>query len=104
MTLFGATSGSTGIYNFQFNTVSISSSPVLHFALPHHQASFVSDTQGTATDIYLQSTTMGVMQAYIVTQWTMTETLPSNINWLSGTGFTQLSPIAAAAANDLNYA
>jgi len=106
MTLFGATSGSTGTYGFQFGTAGISSSSVLHFALPHHQASFLSDTQGTATGIYIQSTTMGVMQAYTATQWTMTETLPSNINWLSGTGFTQsqLSAIAAAAANDINYA
>jgi len=105
MSLFGATSGSTGTYGFQFGTAGKSSSAVLHFALPHHQASFVSDTQRTATGIYLRSTTMGVMQAYTATQWTMTETLPSNINWLTGTGYTQsqLSAIAKAAADDINY-
>jgi endo-1,3(4)-beta-glucanase len=107
MTLYGATSGSTGTYGFQFGTAGKSSSSVLHFALPHHQASFDTTTQGTATGIYLQSTTMGVMRAYTATQWTMTETLPSNIAFLSGNNVTytesQLSAIVAAAANDINY-
>ena len=49
MTLFGATEGTTGTYGFQFGTAGTSSTSVLHFALPHHQASFDSTTQGTAT-------------------------------------------------------
>lgn len=84
MSLFGSTSGSTGTYGFKFNTAGRSSSSVLHFALPHHMASFDSTTQSKATNIYLQSTTMGSMRAYTATTWTMIESLPSNILFLPG--------------------
>jgi endo-1,3(4)-beta-glucanase len=82
MTLYGSTSGWTGTYGYEFTTAGVSSTSVLHFALPHHMASFSSITQSTATAIYLQSTTMGLMRAYTTTKWTMTETLPLNITWL----------------------
>ena len=106
MTLFGSTSGSTGTYGYNFTTGGVSK-PVLHFALPHHQASFNATTQNAATGIYLQSTTMGKMRAYRGNQWTMTETLPTDILFLpSGTDVSNLSgnvisAIRAAAQADI---
>ena len=107
MSLFGSTSGSTGTYGYQFTTSGRSSTSVLHFALPHHVASFDSTTQSKATSIYLQSTTMGKMRAYTATKWTMTETLPTNILFLPGgtsvSTFSSkaLSAIRAAASADV---
>jgi len=84
ITLFGSTSSWTGTYGFKFITAGRASSSLLHFALPHHASSFDSPTQNTATALYLQSTTMGLMQAYTATKWTMTETLPLDITFLPG--------------------
>jgi endo-1,3(4)-beta-glucanase len=108
MQLFGSTSGSTGTYGFNF-TVAGTSTSVLHFALPHHQASFDATTQSGATGLYLKSTTMGQMRAYTGSQWTMTENLPTDITFLSGgTGTTPisasaLSAIQTAAESDIGY-
>ena len=84
ITLFGSSSSWTGTYGLKFTTAGRVSSSLLHFALPHHVSSFDSTTQNTATTIYLQSTTMGLMQAYTATKWTMTETLPIDITFLPG--------------------
>jgi endo-1,3(4)-beta-glucanase len=107
MALFGSTSSWTGTYGFKFTTAGKTSSSLLHFALPHHMASFDSTTQNTATAIYLQSTTMGLMQAYTATTWTMTETLPLDITFLPGgaevSSFSAkaLSAIASAVEADV---
>jgi endo-1,3(4)-beta-glucanase len=47
MKLFGSTCGHTGTYGFNFTTGGRHSSSVLHFALPHHIASFDSATNST---------------------------------------------------------
>lgn len=107
MTLFGSTTGSTGTYGYQFTIAGRSSSSALHFAFPHHMASFNSATQNTATGIYLQSTTMGQMRAYAASKWTMTESLPNDIQFLPGgtsiNSFSSkaLSAIRAAASADV---
>lgn len=107
MTLFGSTSGTTGTYGYQLSTGGRSASSALHFALPHHQASFSSATQSSATSLYLQSTTMGLMRAYTSLQWTMTETLPNDITFLPGgssvTSYssTALQAMLAAAEADI---
>src|SRR5271170_7447992 len=80
MQLFGSTSGSTETYGYTYTAAGKSKS-VLHFAFPHHQASFDTTTQSGATGLYLQSTTMGKMRACTGSQWTMTETLPTNLRW-----------------------
>ena len=99
MTLFGNTSGSTGTYGFNF-TATGNPNSVLHFALPHHQASFNPATQNNATGLYLKSTTMGMMRAYTGSSWTMTETLPSDILFLSpGLSATSYSANAISAIN-----
>lgn len=108
MQLFRSTSGSTGTYGYTF-TAAGNSNSVLHFAFPHHQASFNTTTQNGATGLYLQSTTIGMMRAYTGSQWTITETLSTDILFLSGgTGTTPisatvLSAIQAAAEADISY-
>jgi len=108
MKLFGSTSGSTGTYGYTFTAAGKSKS-VLHFAFPHHQASFDTTTKNGATGLYLRSTTMGTMRAYTGLQWTMTETLPIDVLFLSGgTGSTPISATAlaaiqAAAEVDISY-
>lgn len=104
MTLFGSTEGSTGTYGYNFGIAgkSSSSGSVLHFALPHHQASFNATTQSTATGIYLQSTTMGKMRAYTALQWTMTETLPTNILFLPSASNTFSASTITALNNAVN--
>ena len=107
MTLFGSVQGSTGTYGYNFGTSGISSHSILHFALPHHQASFDNTTRGTATGIFLQSTTRGQMQAYTALQWTMIETLPTNIQFLPGAGNTfsptALTAMGTAANSDVTF-
>ena len=108
MQLFGSTSGSTGTYGYTFTTAGKSNS-VLHFALPHHQASFDANTQTGATGLYLQSTTMGKMRAYTGSTWTMTESMATDVLFLSGgTGSTPisstaLSAIQTATESDIGY-
>ena len=103
MSLFGSTAGWTGTYGYKFTTAGRSGSP-LHFALPHHIASFDATTQNTATGLYLQSTTMGQMCAYTASRWTMTETLPIDFQFLPGVSTfstTALSAIRSAAQADV---
>ena len=102
MTLFGSTSGWTGTYGYKLTTAGRSSSSVLHFALPHHMAAFDSTTANTATGLYLQSTTMGQMRAYTATTWTMTETLPNDIQFLPGG--TELTSFSTTALNAIRTA
>jgi endo-1,3(4)-beta-glucanase len=107
MKLFGSTTSITGTYGYQYTIAGKSSSSVLHFALPHHMASFDSTTQKTATGIYLQSTTMGRMRAYTAAKWTMIESLPNDIRFLPGgtsiNAFSNkaLSAIRSAASADV---
>lgn len=76
----------------------VTNSQLLHFALPHHQASFNATTQNAATSLYLQSATMGRMRAYLASQWTMIETLPVDILFLpGGTEVTTFSATATEA-------
>ena len=108
MALFGSTFGSVGTYGYTFTTAGKSNS-ALHFAFPHHQASFDANTQNGGTGLYLQSTTMGKMRAYTGSQWTMTESLATDVLFLSGgTGSTPisaaaLSAIQTAAESDIGY-
>ena len=97
ITLFGSTSSWTGTYGFKFATAGRASGSLLHFALPHHTSSFDSTTQSTATALYLQCTTMGLMQAYTATKWTMTETLPLDITFLPGGSQVSFSTKAVTA-------
>lgn len=101
MQLFGNTSGSTGTYGYKFTTGG-APHPVLHFALPHHQASFDDATKKTATGLYLQSTTMGNMCAYRSNQWTMKEALPTSISFLPGG--TQFADFSADIISEIRKA
>ena len=102
MALFGSTVGSTGTYGYIFANAGVSTSSVLHFAFPHHQASFDATTQNAATGIYFQSTTMEKMRVYNVSQWTMVETLPTDILFLPG-GL-QANAFSATAISTLSMA
>jgi endo-1,3(4)-beta-glucanase len=108
--LFGSTSGTTGTYGYKFTTSGVPKSGALQFAFPHHVASFDGATQGAATGIYLQSTTMGIMQAYSSSTWTMTETLPNDVTFLPGNisaddlSDAALAEIRSAAEKDVRSA
>jgi len=72
----------TGVYGFDWDVVGEGS--LLHFAFPHHQHSF-QDGSATATEYFMQSTTKGMMRAYIGNKWQFEEPklieplfLPSN--------------------------
>jgi endo-1,3(4)-beta-glucanase len=93
--LCGSTFGAEGTYGYKFTVGGIPSNSVLHFAFPHHRDSFDADTQKTATDIYLQSTTMGRMRAYAALTWVMLEQLPYDVVFLSGG--TEASALSADA-------
>ncbi|ODV63245.1 endo-1,3(4)-beta-glucanase, partial [Ascoidea rubescens DSM 1968] len=80
-------SNSSAVYSFNFKTAgySLSSKPIM-FALPHHYNNFSNYTNSGRTDIYLDSTTKGVMAGYLIDKFEIVHyDLPVNITFFPGT-------------------
>lgn len=76
----GTALGSTASYNFNFEPASVSGNPLLSFLFPHQVASI---STGTPTTLKLWSNTKGLMQGYLGSSLTFTESdLPTDIQFL----------------------
>ncbi|EPY51948.1 endo-1,3-beta-glucanase Eng2 [Schizosaccharomyces cryophilus OY26] len=112
ITLSANVSNDTGEYWFTFDKAGDKSKSPLVYALPHHQSTFGSDTQGSKTGMALQSTVMGVMTAYGADKWHLVEkNLPTDVEFLpipwnggnSNNSDNILSTIKSACQNDINF-
>ncbi|EPY51546.1 endo-1,3-beta-glucanase Eng2 [Schizosaccharomyces cryophilus OY26] len=80
ITLSANVSDTTGEYWFTFDKAGDKSKSPLMYALPHHQSTFGSDTQGSKTGMALQSTVKGTMIAYGADKWHLVEeNLPKDV-------------------------
>ncbi|KTW26479.1 hypothetical protein T552_02960 [Pneumocystis carinii B80] len=80
--LSASVSGNMGNYSFTFQTNDYKNRSLLHFAMPHHIASFDNDTTSRKTNFSLPSPTNGLMTAYTGKFWNMVENdLPTNISF-----------------------
>ncbi|EGV59927.1 glycoside hydrolase [Yamadazyma tenuis ATCC 10573] len=70
-------------YNFKYGIGGNSkSNKLVIWCLPHHQEALTKDTRNTDTNMRLDSTTKGIMRAYLTNDLAMEETnLPTQINW-----------------------
>ncbi|KAL4995917.1 glycosyl hydrolase family 81-domain-containing protein [Aspergillus recurvatus] len=100
-TVSGSVDGRTGTYRLAWakSGKDTQSTPLMMFALPHHVASFDSQTSARAVNITLRTTTKGMARAVIGEYWTMTETeLPTNMGFAPWILATDSSPQLSAAA------
>ncbi|KAL2821336.1 glycosyl hydrolase family 81-domain-containing protein [Aspergillus cavernicola] len=83
-TVSGSVNGRNGTYRLAWakSGKDVQSTPLLMFALPHHVASFDSQTRGRAVNITLRTTTKGMARAVIGEYWTMAEPdLPTTMDF-----------------------
>ncbi|KAJ4390486.1 endo-1,3-beta glucanase [Neurospora sp. IMI 360204] len=87
--LSGSVDGQKGRYTFHFQKEGLpSNSSLVMFALPHHQASFSSETASkVASSVKLDTTTKGVAVAVVGDEWTMEEDIskPMSIGFVPWT-------------------
>ncbi|WBW73645.1 cell wall and ascospore endo-1,3-beta-glucanase Eng2 [Schizosaccharomyces osmophilus] len=112
ITLSANVSNNTGEYWFSFDKAGDKSKSPLVYALPHHQSTFGSDTQGAKTGMALQSTVMGVMIAYAADKWHLVEdNLPTDVEFVplpwnggkSNYSDQTLNAIRSACENDIKF-
>ncbi|CVK85090.1 related to glucan 1,3-beta-glucosidase [Fusarium mangiferae] len=93
-TISGTVSGRTGIYTLAWTKRGIEKRTLLMFALPHHVASFNTETARGLTNITLASTTKGIATAVLADEFSMVEhELPTDI------GFDPWSPRLGSAGS-----
>ncbi|KAL4971609.1 glycosyl hydrolase family 81-domain-containing protein [Aspergillus desertorum] len=100
-TVSGSVDGHTGTYRLAWakSGKDTQSTPLMMFALPHHVASFDSQTSARVVNITLRTTTKGMARAVIGEYWTMTEPdLPTNMGFAPWVLATDSSPQLSAAA------
>ncbi|KAL5052287.1 hypothetical protein BDW71DRAFT_213102 [Aspergillus fruticulosus] len=100
-TVSGSVDGRTGTYRLAWakSGKDTQSTPLMMFALPHHVASFDSQTSARAVNITLRTTTKGMARAVIGESWTMAEPdLPTNMGFAPWVLATDSSPQLSAAA------
>lgn len=77
--LQGSVNGKKGTYKFIYEMNSPKTGLV--WCLPHHQEALISEIKGTDAHLELDSTTKGVMKAYVTNELVMEEELPVNIGF-----------------------
>ncbi|KAL4751234.1 hypothetical protein BDW72DRAFT_193072 [Aspergillus terricola var. indicus] len=100
-TVSGSVDGRTGTYRLAWakSGKDTQSTPLMMYALPHHVASFDTQTSARAVNITLRTTTKGMARAVIGEYWTMTEPdLPTNMGFAPWVLATDSSPQLSAAA------
>ncbi|KAL4907263.1 hypothetical protein BDW74DRAFT_176044 [Aspergillus multicolor] len=100
-TVSGSVDGRTGIYRLAWakSGKDTQVTPLMMFALPHHVASFDSQTSARAVNITLRTTTKGMARAVIGEYWTMNEpNLPTNMGFAPWVQSTNSSPQLSASA------
>lgn len=92
--LSGSVDGQKGRYSFHFQKEGLpSNSSLVMFALPHHQASFSSETAAkVASKVKLDTTTKGVAVAVVGDEWTMEE----DVSKAMSIGFVPWTPEAGS--------
>ncbi|PVH97272.1 glycoside hydrolase family 81 protein [Periconia macrospinosa] len=103
-TISATTSGSSGSYTLSWGKGGVGNSPLIMFALPHHQESLDDESRAALTDINLVTGTKGTARALVADHMTMNEpNLPDSIGfdpWVAnaaGTGGTSNANIDASA-------
>ncbi|RYO91864.1 hypothetical protein DL766_006123 [Monosporascus sp. MC13-8B] len=82
VTLSGTISGTQGSYTFDFQKAGDTNTKLLMYALPHHVASFDTETKKAVTEAQLQTTTKGRATAMVADSWTMVEpNIPVSMNF-----------------------
>lgn len=111
ITLKGSVNGNKGRYQFDYAMKGTSKSGKgIVWCLPHHQEALLSDVKKTFTNMKLDSTTKGVMQAYLTNSLVMEETLPLDIGFEPWASFAKAPSysdkakelIKKAASNEVN--
>ncbi|RDW70577.1 uncharacterized protein DSM5745_08088 [Aspergillus mulundensis] len=100
-TVSGSVDGRTGTYRLAWTKSGKDNqvTPLMMFALPHHVASFDSQTSARAVNITLRTTTKGMARAVIGEYWTMNEPdLPTSMGFAPWVLATNSSPQLSAAA------
>ncbi|KAK3949215.1 glycosyl hydrolase family 81-domain-containing protein [Pseudoneurospora amorphoporcata] len=92
--LSGSVDGQKGRYTFHFQKEGLASnSGLVMFALPHHQASFSSETASkVASSVKLDTTTKGVAVAVVGDEWTLEEDISKPLS----IGFVPWTPEAGS--------
>ena len=79
----GSVAGTRGTYTIKWiGAGTLSTMPLLMYALPHHIASFDASTSKGVTGIQLDTTTKGVARAVVADSWTLVENdLPTTLSF-----------------------
>jgi endo-1,3(4)-beta-glucanase len=101
-TLSGSVNGATGTYNLSFAKGGLFNTQLVMFALPHHVQSFHPATNGSISQVQLQTTTKGLATAVVADSWTLVESnMPVNMGFApwspTNSSRSTLSPSAIAA-------
>ncbi|CCT63298.1 related to glucan 1,3-beta-glucosidase [Fusarium fujikuroi IMI 58289] len=107
-TISGTVSGRTGTYALAWKKKGIEQRKLLMFALPHHVASFSTETARGLTSITLASTTKGIATAVLADEFIMVEReLPTDIGldpWSPRLGSVGSKGSAATVSHDAKAA
>ncbi|KAF5625161.1 glycosyl hydrolase family 81 [Fusarium sp. NRRL 25303] len=107
-TISGTVSRRTGTYTLAWEKKGLQQRTLLMFALPHHIASFSTETARGLTNITLSSTTKGITTAVLADEFTMMEyELPTDIGfdpWSSRLGSVGSKGSAATISQDAKAA
>ncbi|KAF4635855.1 hypothetical protein G7Y89_g2233 [Cudoniella acicularis] len=97
----GDVNGAVGSYTFSFTKSglpSMTSAPLLMYALPHHIATFSPGTLAAATSLQLTTTTKGQATAVVADSWSFTEDLPTSMGFGPWSPALSQAKLASAAA------
>ncbi|QGI59752.1 related to glucan 1,3-beta-glucosidase [Fusarium fujikuroi] len=107
-TMSGTVSGRTGTYTLAWKKKGLEQRKLLMFALPHHVASFSTETARGLTSITLASTTKGIATAVLADEFIMVEReLPTDIGldpWSPRLGSVGSKGSAATVSQDAKAA
>jgi endo-1,3(4)-beta-glucanase len=106
-TISGSIDGDQGYYKFKFTKAGLADTALVMFALPHHLASFATETAPhVVTGVQLATTTKGQATAVWADSWTLQEALPLTMGFAPwkpsyGNAETQLSAATIAFINNI---